>query len=410
MQNDAGNHAVDLSQLTSSEDSIFRIPGLFKMHNEQAYAPYKFSIGPWHFGKTQELRTGQNMKESYLVRFINRFEDPEAKKDELEEAIKREREKARICYEGGDVYGGKNLDVAIEEFEEILLLDGCFIIELLCTRDAPQVFSWVNYQVILHDLLLLDNQIPWFVLELLFDEIHDQPQFTDLTLVKLARDFFASAIPPCEFQQLQTSNILHVVDFVWRFWSDSQKMRLGSYNERFTKKSIPSATRLKEAGVKFEVIIEERLRHTLDVRFNKGVLEIPCLLIGPWTETILRNLIIFEQCSIGCTPCVTWYAVLLDCLVDTADDVDLLSRAGVLENRLNPEETAKFLNRLRDNTLINGFRYDKLCEDVNNYCKRGWPRWRASLIQNYFTKPWAIVSVVFATIVLFFTIMQVFYK
>ncbi|GLU15875.1 hypothetical protein SLE2022_323310 [Rubroshorea leprosula] len=185
-------------------------------------------------------------------------------------------------------------------------------------------------------------------------------------------------------------------------------MKLDSYTEWSYWKFIPSATRLEEVGVKFQ---KAESRHTLDVRFNKGVLEIPHLPSTPWTETIFRNLIIFEQCSIGCTPCMTWYSVLLGCLVATANDVDLISRTGVLKNRLNPEETANLLNRVSDNTLMNGFCYDRLCEDVNEYCKRRrWARWRYSLIQNYFIKPWAFVPVVFSTIVLFFTIMQVFYK
>ncbi|GKV44220.1 hypothetical protein SLEP1_g51419 [Rubroshorea leprosula] len=140
MQNDNGEHEVDLSHLTSSKAKgfIFRIPGLLKMRNEQAYTPYKFSIGPWHFGKTQLLRTGLKLKESFLEGLINRFPDP-ATKSRLEEAIKNVHGKARECYEGGDVYDeGDNMGVAKEEFEKILLLDGCFIIELF-RKNAEKV-------------------------------------------------------------------------------------------------------------------------------------------------------------------------------------------------------------------------------------------------------------------------------
>ncbi|GLU15879.1 hypothetical protein SLE2022_323350 [Rubroshorea leprosula] len=141
MQNDDGEHEVELSSFTSSSSSpvmqkddgndsllskglIFRIPGLFKMHNEQAYRPYKFSIGPWYFRETELLDMGQKLKESFFARFINRFSDPAATKSQLEVAIKNVRGKIRKCYERTDVHHVYFDTIA---FEKILLLDGCFI-------------------------------------------------------------------------------------------------------------------------------------------------------------------------------------------------------------------------------------------------------------------------------------------
>ncbi|GLU00182.1 hypothetical protein SLE2022_175650 [Rubroshorea leprosula] len=156
--------------------------------------------------------------------------------------------------------------------------------------------------------------------------------------------------PRQELQRLLSeynSGITHLVDFVWRFWDVSSERRRIDFELFDYETLIPSATRLKEAGVKFQ---KAESRNILDVKFNKGVLEIPPLLISPSTETIFRNLIIFEQCSL-CMPRVTSYAILLDCLVDTSDDVHLTNGIGILDNRLNLEETANFLNRVHDNTF-----------------------------------------------------------
>ncbi|GKV44237.1 hypothetical protein SLEP1_g51435 [Rubroshorea leprosula] len=403
MENEAGDS-------TSSKDSIFRIPGLFKIRNEEAYKPYKFSIGPWHVGKTQMLRSGQKLKESLLEKLINRFPDPAAKRSELKNTIKKERDKARDCYEGGCVdVEGKDINVAEEEFEEILLLDGCFIIELfrkhdeLFSKDVEQVSIQETgfpdlltgmIHVIYHDLLLLDNQIPWFVLELLFNETNEHLPRRNSTLVGLAGKFFrhVSSYEPQELQRLlsgHNSGIIHLVDFLWRFWNVSSEKGRIDFEFLDYGTLIPSVTRLKEVGVKFQ---KAESRNILNVKFKNGVLEIPPLTITPSTETIFRNLIIFEQCSLLCTPRVTSYAILLDCLVDTSDDVHLMNREGILENTLNPEETANFLNRVRDNALTQELFYARLRKDVNEYCEKSWPRWRASLIHNYFTKPWAIVS------------------
>ncbi|GKV51823.1 hypothetical protein SLEP1_g58447 [Rubroshorea leprosula] len=234
----------------------------------------------------------------------------------------------------------------------------------------------------------------------------------NLTLVELARKFFRHVFsyyePPQELEKLLSrynSGIIHLVDFLWRFWDVSSERGGIDFELLDYGTLVPSVTRLKEVGVKFQ---KAESRNILNVKFNKGVLKIPPSLITPSTETIFRNLIIFEQCSLLCAPRVTSYAILLDCLVDSSDDVHLMNREGILDNRLNPGETSNFLNRVRDNTFTHELFHARLRKDVKEYCEKRWPRWRASLIHNYFTKPWAIVSVVFATIVLFFTIMQVF--
>ncbi|GLT57295.1 hypothetical protein SLA2020_302780 [Shorea laevis] len=103
------------------------------------------------------------------------------------------------------------MDVAEKEFEKILPLDGCFIIELfrknvekVSTRENKFVlFLGGMIQDIYHDLLLPENQIPWFVLELLFDRTRNYPECTKFTLIELAIKFFSRAISHYEPQELQ---------------------------------------------------------------------------------------------------------------------------------------------------------------------------------------------------------------
>ncbi|GKV41379.1 hypothetical protein SLEP1_g48922 [Rubroshorea leprosula] len=434
MQMDNGEHAIDLNHLDEedairSKGCIFRIPDMIKMQNEQAYKPYRFSFGPWYYGKTQLMSTAREFKEAFIDGLIFRFPNPAAKFKELEEVIKGAHSKAKEYYEGEDVYdleGDQDIlegvkDADKEKFEKILLLDGCFIIELFRKfagevarhEDERVLFSKGMIHVLYHDLFLLENQIPWFVLELLFDKTRVSE--SENTLIGLAIRFFGSALSRDQHHEMLAdqlvssgSRIVHLIDLARRYLGYSSESGVDVLQLQ-CRNTIPSATRLKEAGVKFKKV--KSSRKILDVRFNKdeGVLEIPYLLINPSTETIFRNLISFEQCS-SCITRVTCYAMLLDCLVDNSDDVDLMSRVGIFDNWLNPEEAANFLSRMRNGTSTDVFFYAQLCEDVNAYCLRWWPKWRASLIHNYFTKPWAIVSVIFAIIVLLFTIMQVFYK
>ncbi|KAK3183779.1 hypothetical protein Dsin_031065 [Dipteronia sinensis] len=104
---------------------------------------------------------------------------------------------------------------------------------------------------------------------------------------------------------------------------------------RFRMATFPLCTEIKGFGIKFRKVIPETI---LDIRFNNGSLEIPPLLVQETTETIFQNLIRLEQCYPNCPPIITAYAKLMDNLIDTTEDVEILCDNDVLDNRLNPED------------------------------------------------------------------------
>ncbi|KAK8689429.1 hypothetical protein V6N13_088150 [Hibiscus sabdariffa] len=108
--------------IMSSKCCIFKTPIILHRHNRQAYVPDAFSIGPWHYGRTHSKGT-QKLKLKYLEGLIHRSPSPRTRLVELEEAIREIQQEARECY-GGPV------EFSDEEFVKILVLDGCFIIEL----------------------------------------------------------------------------------------------------------------------------------------------------------------------------------------------------------------------------------------------------------------------------------------
>ncbi|GLU16558.1 hypothetical protein SLE2022_329870 [Rubroshorea leprosula] len=401
-----------------SEDStvpkhacIFRVPATLKMQNPEAYKPYFFSLGPWHFGK-KHLMDAQKNKMHFLEQLVRRFQSPDDKINELEVVISQVKNEALECYGG---WGAINVE-GRENFEKILLLDGCFIIEMLRKWNGPIavnqserfIFSNAMIPTWRQDLFLIENQIPWFVLERLYERTRVSEQ--DKPLVELAIDVFYS-IFSYEKLQIKPVRINHILDLAWHYVGiSSEQPKWGDEHFDQNKHNIHSATSLREAGVKFRRSAEPR--RILDIRFNntEGVLEIPSLLIHPTTETIFRHLISFEQCYRRHPSKVTCYAKLLNGLVDTPDDVDLLSRKGIFNNWLDSEEVSDFLNRLHNGTHMDYWYYAQLCLDVRDYCQRWWPKWRAFYIHNYFTKPWAIIAEVYALIILVFTILPIIFK
>ncbi|GKV32601.1 hypothetical protein SLEP1_g41195 [Rubroshorea leprosula] len=172
---------------------------------------------------------------------------------------------------------------------------------------------------------------------------------------------------------------------------------------------IRSATELSEAGINFKKI-KGRL---FDIKFQEGVMLIPTLSINDDTESILRNLVAYEQCFKGTSSkCFTDYITFMDCLINTGKDVELLCLRGVIDNWLGDHEVvAAIFNKLRDCVLISeeDFSYAETFRKVNEHCDRKWNQWKANLWHNYFNTPWAAISFFAAVFLLLFTALQTVY-
>ncbi|KAE8694403.1 putative Calcium-binding EF-hand family protein [Hibiscus syriacus] len=285
---------------------IFNIPSILFRHNESSFLPNCFSIGPMHRGKEHLVAVEKIKKylKGLLCRVI-KARSEESKENEEEKvlsdfvnAVKLIEKQASACY------AGHNFAAELgDEFVKTMLLDGVFVIELL-RRGAEEVkepddpiFSMsCMLHYLHHDLILLENQIPWLVLEILFEKTR-LPRETKF-LVELALSFFANT-----------------------FTSDSPET--SCFRE---KKKISSIFLIYFKKGKADSV--------LDIKFKDGCVEIPPLLIQETTETIFRNLIVYEQCLLHCPPIFTCYAMFLDDLINTNDDMEILCKHDIFDNWL----------------------------------------------------------------------------
>ncbi|XP_070056632.1 UPF0481 protein At3g47200-like [Nicotiana tomentosiformis] len=164
-----------------STSIIFKVSVGLCESNPNAYKLKVISIGPYH-KHNPELRSMKKYKLCYLQRFLHRKEgiDVESCTRELEdEALK--------CYD--DI---ENLDSDIVgNFSKILLLDGCFLVEFIRERCGmcPKVEGWIipenciSIQVN-RDLLLIENQLPFFVLTKLHHMTKGVEQIPFIKMVK----------------------------------------------------------------------------------------------------------------------------------------------------------------------------------------------------------------------------------
>eukprot|EP00258_Populus_trichocarpa_P000514 XP_002298611.3 UPF0481 protein At3g47200 [Populus trichocarpa] len=402
---------VDIDSLTSSVESmmsqnlimsdkacIFKVPDILRRHSEKAYTPNAFSIGPWH-RHHRLMKYTEKVKLKYLKGLLCRRSASITLKGLIKSTRGIEKE-ARSCYAGP-------IDVGVEDFVRMLVIDGCFLIELFrkdqdnhLREDDDPIFNMsCMLQYLYHDLILVENQIPWLVLEHLFKMTAEPGNTT--TLAQLALPFFQnifSSNPPSIVPSNRGPK--HLLDLL-RNWL---VLSSGKDEDGETGwEPIPSVTNLVDAGIKLKV---GKSSSILDIKFQNGVLEIPPLLIQETTEVIIRNLISYEQCSPKCTDRITSYAVLLDNLINTTKDMDTFTSSGIIDNWLNPDEATQFFNKLYQDAYLKKYYYLQLCQDVNKYYRRRFPRWRALLMSNYFGTPWAIVSIFAAATLLILTIVQ----
>ncbi|KAL7231757.1 hypothetical protein ACSBR2_009902 [Camellia fascicularis] len=413
---------------------IYRVPQCLREKEDKAYIPRTVSLGPYHHGQ-RHLRSMDRHKWRALHRVLKRTQhDINLYLD----SIKGLEDEARACYEG-------TITLSSNEFVEMMVLDGCFILELF--RGAIEGFKKLGYsrkdpifamRASMHslqrDMIMLENQIPLFILDRLLGLENGNPDQRGL-VAKLAIQFFDPLMPTDEslassplslgyanFDPFADQGGLHILDVfrrslmrigpkpvpkMWiKRWS-SQTNRVVA--DKRQQQLVHCVTELREAGIKFEKRKTDRI---WDIKFKDGTLSIPRLLIHDGTKSLLLNLIALEQCHLDCSNDITSYVIFMDNLFNSPADVAYLHYHGIIEHWLGTDgEVVDLFNRLTDEVVFdaNGSYLSRLSEQVNRYYNHRWNAWRATLKHNYFHNPWAILSFVAAVVLLLITFAQTFY-
>ncbi|XBI68052.1 hypothetical protein VPH35_047313 [Triticum aestivum] len=160
------------------------------------------------------------------------------------------------------------------------------------------------------------------------------------------------------------------------------------------------AEQYHEAGIEFKS--KEHNKHNppylLDITFDKGEVQIPCLLIDENTICLFRNLVAFEQTCSQFGNDVTAYISF----------ISQLARI-ILHHLRTDEEMSTLFSRLGKNVDFdqNGAHYLKsVCRMLEEYYQNRVNRWMAWLWHNHLRNPWLVLAVVAAAIVLLCTVIQ----
>ncbi|OEL19862.1 hypothetical protein BAE44_0019109 [Dichanthelium oligosanthes] len=387
---------------------VSRVPGHVRIPNPDAYTPGLVAIGPLHAQDAeQRLRPGNRLKMAYLNSLISRgHPDPASHLTIIQGYVRlvaaREQE-ARAMYAAEDVD-----DIRAEDFIQMLVLDGCFIIEHLVnvatSKEEPSLhatpFGPAQLSV---DLILAENQIPFFVLVDIINSTR-LPEFDSMgydppvLLMKLVLYYLAGekgrdmsdALPtadavchilhllhamvseartrweppprikdtPAQMMQeaarlLRRLPLLLLVPLLYPILPEERKWR-ASYG----REDLPSASDLKRMWVRF---LKARGGSTskapagiasvlgpvpLAVKLaHEDRLRLPQLRVEFRTAPLLVNLMAFEQSAEQRAGAVSAYVWLMAKLVQSAEDAGVLVAAEVVQSSTSGSESKEDVAR-----------------------------------------------------------------
>ena len=116
-----------------------------------------------------------------------------------------------------------------------------------------------------------------------------------------------------------------------------------------------------------------------------------------------------EQCDYRRDACITDFYLILDHLINSTKDVDLLSDEGIIVNRLGDSNTVtSIINNLSKGIFRRSMNSDycELCEALNAFYEVEWHGWNAILKNQYFSTPWVTASTIVVIILLVLILIQ----
>ncbi|KAK4413525.1 hypothetical protein Salat_2765100 [Sesamum alatum] len=429
INNAAKGIIVDISKESVhwSKRCIYRIPPCVTDLNKKVYTPQMVSLGPYHHG-TRNLSAMEEHKHRALSHFLKRSDKPFCS---FVHALTPAVQDLRDAYD--------NLDSEWQDdqkFLKLIITDGCFVLEILRTTTATTttamstaattqtdhnphdyasndpIFSnhgklyFVPY--LKRDMLMLENQLPMRVFEELVS-VQNDDFFKEGKLKKRIIEFFSQPVSETE----QFDNCLHMLDLYRRSLLGKEPQPEEKKKRRRINRGgdeiIRSATELTEAGIRIE---KSKTRSLRDISFHGGVLKLPLIMVDDALESLYLNLIAFERFHVGAGNDITSYIFFVDNIIDSAQDVSLLHSCRIIQNALGSDKmVANLFNSLsRDITLDPESRLNEVHQHVTDYCQKTWHKWRANLKHNYFTNPWASLSVIAAIVLFALTIIQTAYS
>ena len=167
---------------------------------------------------------------------------------ELVSSIQKKEMVIRVSY-------SENLTrISSSDFIQMILLDAVFVIEFM-KNSIYQTFSnefesWMIFDIE-EDLMLLENQLPFFIIQEIYDQQVNPPSQKSPSILRLATVYFSSYTSSQGLKNRNPTAVesRHFTDLLRNFLLEGAVTRRYTFNPMKLKYS---AVMLRKAGVKFQ--------------------------------------------------------------------------------------------------------------------------------------------------------------
>jgi hypothetical protein len=423
------------------ETKIHRFPGSLRGiggDNDRYIVPSVVAIGPYHHGAPHL----QKMEEVKLAAAYYLCGASRRSTAEVYEKVRSVAGAARGCYDADDpaVVG-----LGDAEFAAMMFLDGCFLLQYMVGGgDEPVLQNRTTLSTgpsIQRDIFLLENQIPWLVLEVLTEFMNvDVRSFVTgmdekflpfprkerkpedgrccrrgmrcvcipTALAKTTRPADEGSRGVGSIEQHKPPHLLGLLRF-------TQVSRMPEQVKNYTGVSSSwssSAVELAEMGVVLTPNTEAWFGDMhLRRRHLYGELSLSPVFLSDVTACWLVNMAALEASTAGAARdtdgfVVSSYLSVLAMLMDRKEDVHELRRRGLVHGALSNKQALGFFKGLGQHLRF-GRRYFAALEEIDSYKRHRSVRIKAyKFVYNYYKFIAAFLSVTGVLIGIFKTLLS----
>ncbi|KAE8098670.1 hypothetical protein FH972_016714 [Carpinus fangiana] len=391
------------------------------------FEPRVASLGPMHHSNPK-YQPGEMYKRRLAYEFVKEFNcnDGNTLQDDINclyGKIKKEIKQLRGCF-----VEEVTKDYDNEALAWMLFVDGCAILQYIfcATKDKFKELNIKNDSVAFaqQDLFLLENQVPYRLLKLLMRYSGKEAELSESIECFIESVTYQPTNPQQKHEQRDPTHLLDLLRT--RLLGPpppSQKAKPSSSTRPFTHQEDPdwqtyrNVQELKAAGINLKR--SKNNSYLRNISFTKqfgfgfypGNLWLPPITVDDSTGPKFMNLIAYEMCldfdnDFG----ISSYLSFLDSLIDEANDVKYMRKAGVLHNFLGSDQhVADLFNEIGTDLVPSAEAYKDVKFKIQKYYKSKWLTWMAQVRHDHFSSPWTIIAFLGVLLALALTAVQAWF-
>ncbi|GKA85936.1 UPF0481 protein-like protein [Tanacetum coccineum] len=372
--------------------SIYMVPSIYRDLSPRSFTPRLVSIGPLHH-HDEHLKGFEVQKATYMHHLFHKVlhslgSTPEQLMKACVTRVSRSIDLIKECYIGMKTYPDSKL-------VKMMVTDACFILAFINNFAKPDSSLGENvllYSHIFLDMVLIENQIPFFVLEDIYE-----CTFSKLLPTRTLANFILVIQETCKIFEgdlaLNNTRISSIHDHILGFLHEYYQNPDGHSSTVPKMVKGQSVVELDRLGVRFRAKTYQNphghakwpMAMKIDyvpvlcfpLSWVKPTFEMPVLRIHDHSELFIRNLIIYEQSS----------------KVQTCSD----------------EEAAGVINNICKEVTIRDFYYGNEWKTLDEYNNGYWAKLIAGLRRRYFSNPWSIIALIAGIVLFVLTVIQTVY-